>query len=64
MKVVLLGGMKGSLRGRQRKDEPAVTSVHRGKFENIAKESAVTFWMLAVNDDVGSVDHRKSSSPG
>src|ERR1700737_4975474 len=54
VQVVLLGWMKRSFRSRQRKNEPAVTGVHRGKLENIAKESAVAFRVLAVNDDVSS----------
>jgi hypothetical protein len=52
--------MKCSFRGWQGKNKPAVTGVHSGKFENIAKESAVAFRILAVNDNVGSGDHGRS----
>src|SRR6266851_9287775 len=62
VQVALLGRMKRGFRGRQRKDQPAVTCIDRGKFENIAKESAVAFRVLAVNDDMSSVDHRSSFS--
>jgi hypothetical protein len=58
--IVLFGRMKRSFRRRQRKDEPAVTGVHRAKFEDIAEEGAVRLRVLAVNDDVGSGDHRSS----
>lgn len=60
VQIVLLGGMKRSFRERERKDEPAVTGVHSGKIEDIAKERAVAFRVLAVNDDVSSGDHRGS----
>src|SRR5208283_3151063 len=45
-------------RGWQGKNEPAVAGVHRGEFENIPKESAIAFRVLAVDDDVSSVNHR------
>src|SRR4029077_8954542 len=56
--AVLLTGVKRSFRGRQRENKPAVTGVYRLKFEDIAKEGAVAFRFLAVNDDVRSVNHR------
>src|ERR1035441_7546739 len=46
VQVVLLGRMKRRLCRRQRKNEPAVTGVHRGAFPDIAKESAVAFRVL------------------
>src|SRR5260221_5031461 len=57
VQVVFLRGMKCNFRGRQRKNEPAMAGVHRGKLENIAKESTVAFPVLAVNDDMSSSDH-------
>src|SRR5208337_1263954 len=56
VQVVLFGRMKRSFCGRQRKDEPAVTSIHRGKLENIAKESAIAFRILAVDDGMSTGD--------
>ena len=58
MQVTPLRGMKRSFRGRQGKNKPAVTGVHRRKFENIAKESAVAFRVLAVNDYMSAGNHR------
>jgi hypothetical protein len=41
-----------------------VAGVHRGEFENIAKESAVAFRVFAINDDVGAVNHGSSVLAG
>jgi hypothetical protein len=54
VRVIYVGGMKRNLGWRQREDEPAMAGVYRRKFENITKESAVAFRILAVNDDVGT----------
>jgi hypothetical protein len=63
MRVVLFAGMKRGFSGRQGKNEPALTGIHGGKFENVAKKSAVAFRVLSVNDDVSPVDHGSSYSP-
>src|SRR6266498_4108627 len=49
--------MKRSFRGRQRKDQPAITGVNRRKVENIAEKGAVRLWILTVNNDVGPSNH-------
>src|SRR2546429_3528931 len=64
VQIVLLRGMKCSFRSRQRENEPAVTGIHSGKFENIAKESAVAFRILAVNDSLLSGEHISPSASG
>src|SRR5450755_2445685 len=63
VQVVLLGGMKRSLSRWQRKNQPAMPRLHCRKLKNVAKESAVAVRILAINDDVSSVDHRPSLSP-
>jgi hypothetical protein len=35
-----------------------VTRVHGRKFKHIAEEGAIRLRVFAVNDDVGSADHR------
>src|ERR1700753_3294053 len=54
--------MKGGFRGRQSEDEPSVTCIHRWETENIPEECPVGLGILAVNDYVGTRDHR--SPPG
>jgi hypothetical protein len=52
--------MKRGLCGREPEDQPACTSVHRGKFQDVAKKSEVAYLVLAVDDYVSSVDHGSS----
>ena len=53
----VLGGMKGRLRRRHRKNQPALADIDRAKFENVAKEGAICFRIFAVKKNVRSDDH-------
>ncbi len=57
MAIVLFSRMKGSLRGRQREDQPAVAGIDGGQPQHIAKEDAVRLGVLAINDDMCARDH-------
>ena len=53
-----VGGVNSGFCGRQGKDEPAPTGVHRGKIENVAKEGAVGLRVVAVEEDMGARNSR------
>ncbi len=57
----LLRRMNAEFGGRERKDEPAMAGIDRRKFENVAKEGADFFGVVAVDQGVGAGDHRLSS---
>ena len=57
LRTVLLGGMHRHFRRRQREDQPAVAGIDVREFENVAQEGAIGIGILAVNDDVCTVDH-------
>src|SRR6185437_1817678 len=50
-------GMDSHLCRRQTKDQPIVTKIHRGPFQNVAKESAISVRVFAVEKEMRSVDH-------
>src|SRR5438094_5178383 len=45
-------GMDAGFRGRQRKDQPTFTGIHGTKSENVAKECAIGFRLVAVEEHV------------
>jgi len=55
--VVFFGRVKRELGGREREDEPAVSGVDVRIAEHVAHERSVSVGILAVDDDVGSLDH-------
>ena len=57
MAIVIFGGMKGRLCRRQREDQPAAAGIDRCEPQHIAKEGAVCFGILAIDDDMCARDH-------
>src|SRR2546425_1173152 len=60
--VVLVGRMDGNFRGRQSKDQPALTYIDFGKFEDVAQESAIGIGILTIDDRMCADDHVRISS--
>jgi hypothetical protein len=54
--VVLVGRMHRNFGRRQRKDQPSVPGIYRTVPEHVAKERTVPRGVLAVDDDVRSLD--------
>src|ERR1051326_8921942 len=52
--------MHSHLCWRQTKDQPIVAKVHRGPFQNVAEESAISVRVFAVEKEMRSVDHDRS----
>src|SRR5271166_835229 len=63
MPVILLGGMERRFPRRQSKNQPSVARIHRLESENISKEGAIRLRVLAVHDDMRTVDHEPSPFP-
>lgn len=57
MPVVFIRGMNSSFRRRQRKNQPSTPGIDMPEAEYIAEESAVSFGVFAVNDDMSTKDH-------
>jgi len=55
--VVLVGGMKSGLGGRQFEDQPTVAGVDGREVQDVAKEAAIGFRVLAVEQEVRADDH-------
>src|ERR1700726_1452248 len=53
----LISRVYGDLGGRQLEDQPATSSVDRGKSEHVADEDSVGLGVGAVENDMCSVDH-------
>src|SRR6202044_1812681 len=62
--VILLGGVHRHFCGWQREDQPAVTGVGVAVLQNVAEEGAVGVGVLAVEDDVSSMDHDAQGTRG
>src|SRR5262249_52274230 len=56
--IARFSGMNTGFGGRQAEDQPATTGVHGAEVEDVAKEGAVLFGMIAVEEDVGTDDHK------
>jgi hypothetical protein len=52
-----LSGMNAGFGGRQSEDQPSASSVHCVEIEHVAKEGAIGFWVVAVQEYVGTDDH-------
>src|SRR6266542_4529817 len=55
---IRFGWMDGRLRRRQREDQPIVAGIDRGKSQDIPEEGTISRRISAVDDDVGTKDHR------
>lgn len=53
-------GMDGDLGGRESKDQPTFTDVDGTESQNIPKERAVGFRILAVEEEMSAGDHGAS----
>jgi hypothetical protein len=60
--IVVVGIMKGGFEWRHGEDQPSVTGIHRGQFQNLAEKSTVSFWILGVNDNVRTIDQGYDSN--
>ena len=47
-----VGGMESSFGGRKRENQPAMTRIHRGETQNVAKERAIAFRVFGVENNV------------
>src|SRR2546430_2693294 len=56
----LFGGAYGNLGWRQCEDQPAAADVHVGELHHVAKKGAIGIGVLAVDDHVRAVDHRRT----
>jgi len=57
VQVVLIGRVYGHLSRRQAEDEPPAAHIDVRELEDIAKECAIAFRILAVDDRVRTDDH-------
>lgn len=57
MLIVLFRVVERSLELRHGKNQPAVAVIHGGKLQDIAKEGAVSFRVLGVDDNMRTVDY-------
>jgi hypothetical protein len=53
--IVLFSGVKGSLGGRQSKDEPAASCIDGTEAEHIAEEGSIGLGVSAIEDGVGAL---------
>jgi hypothetical protein len=60
VEVVLVGRMHCDLGWRQREDQPSVAGVDRLVLEHITEERSISLGVLAVDDDVSTVNHLPS----
>jgi len=57
VRTIFIGGVERGFSQGKRKDQPAVAGIHGLEAENIAKECAVGFSVLGVNDYVSTGNH-------
>ena len=60
MDVVLVGRVHRELGWRQREYQPPVTGIDRLVLQHVAEECSVSLGVLAVDDDVSTVNHLPS----
>lgn len=60
MAAFIFCGMDSGLCRGQSEDQPAFAGVDCGKLQDVAEEGAVSFRVLAVEEDVGAGDHGAS----
>ena len=58
--TILIGRMECSFSPRQRKDQPAMTSIHRFEPEDVAEKCAVRLSVFTVNNYVSPRNHLPS----
>jgi hypothetical protein len=65
--IILIGWVECRFRGRQAKDQPAMTRIHGLESEDVAKKSAVGLGVLAVDNHMSAGNHlpltKKCRSP-
>lgn len=55
-RIIVAGIMKGGFKWRHGENQPAVAGINRRKLQYIAKERAIRFRVLAVDNDMRGVD--------
>ena len=62
MSVVCLGRVEGRLGRRKAEDQPSITSVRKRESQDVAKKSAIGLRILALDDYVRTIDHKRRYS--